>query len=64
MIHGVMPNPDRVTPPQPAMFQLQMSQSFPAGNAHPAEEIGDREAGAEFVDLEVTICRQRPSAGW
>jgi 3-hydroxy-5-methyl-1-naphthoate 3-O-methyltransferase len=54
VIHGMMPNPDRVEPPQPALFQLQMLLSFPEGDAHPAEEICSWAAGAGFVDLTVT----------
>jgi hypothetical protein len=54
VIHGVMPNPDRVTPPQPALFQLQMLLSFPEGDAHTAEEICTWASEAGFVDLTVT----------
>ncbi|HSF31617.1 MAG TPA: methyltransferase dimerization domain-containing protein [Candidatus Tectomicrobia bacterium] len=54
VIHGIMPNPDRVTPPQPALFQLQMLLSFPEGDAHPAEEICTWAAEAGFVDLTAT----------
>jgi 3-hydroxy-5-methyl-1-naphthoate 3-O-methyltransferase len=54
VIHGVMPNPDRVSPPQPALFQLQMLLSFAEGDAHPAEEICTWAAEAGFVDLTVT----------
>jgi hypothetical protein len=54
VIHGIMPNPDRVTPPQPALFQLQMLLSFPEGDAHPAEEICTWAAETGFSDLTVT----------
>jgi 3-hydroxy-5-methyl-1-naphthoate 3-O-methyltransferase len=54
VIHGVMPNPDRVTPPQPALFPLQMLLSCPEGDAHPAEEICAWAAEAGFADLTVT----------
>lgn len=54
VIHGIMPNPDRVSPQQPALFQLQMLLSFPEGDAYPAEEICDWAAGAGFVDLAAT----------
>jgi hypothetical protein len=54
VIHGVMPNPDRVTPPQPALFPLQMLLSFPEGDAHPAEDICTWAAEAGFADLTVT----------
>ena len=53
VIHGVMPNPDRVTPPQPALFPLQMLLSFPEGDAHPAEDICTWAAEAGFADLTV-----------
>jgi hypothetical protein len=54
VIHGVMPNPDRATPPQPALFQLQMLLSFPEGDAYPAEEICTWAREAGFLDLTVT----------
>jgi hypothetical protein len=54
LIHGVMPNPDRVSPPQPALFQLQMLLSFPEGDAHPAEDICAWAEEAGFVELAVT----------
>jgi hypothetical protein len=53
-IHGVMPNPDRVTPSQPALFPLQMLLSFPEGDAHPAEDICTWAAEAGFEELTVT----------
>jgi hypothetical protein len=52
-IHGVMPNPDRVTPPQPALFPLQMLLSFPEGDAHPAEDICTWATEAGFAQLTV-----------
>jgi hypothetical protein len=54
VIHGVMPNADRVSPPQPALFQLQMLLSFPEGDAHPAEEVCTWAAEVGFIDLSVT----------
>jgi 3-hydroxy-5-methyl-1-naphthoate 3-O-methyltransferase len=54
VIHGVMPNADRITPPQPALFQVQMLLSFPEGDAHPAEEICNWAAEVGFVDLTAT----------
>jgi hypothetical protein len=54
VIHGVMPDPDRVTPPQPALFQVQMLLSFPEGDAYPAEEICSWAAEVGFVDLTAT----------
>jgi 3-hydroxy-5-methyl-1-naphthoate 3-O-methyltransferase len=54
VIHGVMPNPDRVTPPQPALFPLQMLLSFPEGDAHPAEDICTWAAEVGFAELTVT----------
>jgi 3-hydroxy-5-methyl-1-naphthoate 3-O-methyltransferase len=54
LIHGIMPNPDRVSPPQAALSQLQMLLSFPEGDAHPAEDICVWAAEAGFVELTVT----------
>jgi hypothetical protein len=54
VIHGVMPNPDRVSPAQPALFQVQMLLAFPEGDTHPAEEICTWAAAVGFVDLTVT----------
>jgi hypothetical protein len=54
VIHGVMPNPDRVTPPQPALFPLQMLLSCSEGDAYPAEEICAWAAETGFADLTVT----------
>jgi hypothetical protein len=53
-VHGIMPNPDRVSPPQPALFQLQMLLSFPEGDAHLAEDICAWAEEAGFVELAVT----------
>ncbi|MBI3325615.1 MAG: hypothetical protein HYZ81_02780 [Nitrospinae bacterium] len=53
-IHGVMPNSDRVSPPQPALFQMQMLLAFPEGDAYPAEEVCAWTQGAGFADLSVT----------
>jgi len=39
LVHGIMPNPDRVSPLQPALFSLFMMLVFPEGEAYPAEEI-------------------------
>jgi 3-hydroxy-5-methyl-1-naphthoate 3-O-methyltransferase len=54
VIHGIMPHPDRVTPPEPALFPLQMLLSFPDGDAYPAEDICTWAAEIGFVDLQVT----------
>ena len=54
VIHGIMPHPDRVTPPEPALFPLQMLLSFPEGDAHPAEDICTWAAEAGFEELTVT----------
>ena len=54
VIHGVMPNADRITPPQPALFPLQMLLSCPEGDAHPAEDICTWAAQAGFAELTVT----------
>lgn len=51
LVHGVMTDPDRVSPPQPALFQVQMLLSFPEGDTHPAEEICAWAADAGFTDL-------------
>jgi predicted O-methyltransferase YrrM len=53
LVHGVMPHPDRVSPPQPALFQVQMLLSFPEGDAYPAEEICAWAAAAGFAALDV-----------
>ncbi len=39
LIHGIMPNPDRVSPVQPVLFSLFMMLVFPEGEAYPGEEI-------------------------
>jgi hypothetical protein len=54
VIHGVMPNADRVTPPQAALFPLQMLLSFLEGDAHPAEDICAWAEEAGFAELTVT----------
>lgn len=53
LVHGVMPHPDRVSPPQPALFQLQMLLSFPEGDTYPAEEIYAWSAAAGFDALDI-----------
>lgn len=47
VIHGVVPNPDYVTPLQPATLQLQISLSFPGGRASGRSDSrpGDRGRG-------------------
>lgn len=52
-----IPNPDRVSPPGPAAFSLQMLAATPAGDAYPFAELDDmfRSAGfsrSELVDLQ------------
>jgi 3-hydroxy-5-methyl-1-naphthoate 3-O-methyltransferase len=54
VIHGMMPHPDRVSPPHAALFQVQMLLSFPEGDAHPAEDICTWAASIGFVELTVT----------
>jgi hypothetical protein len=54
LIHGVMPHADRVSPPQPALFQVQMLLSFPEGDAHSTEDICLWAEEAGFVGLAVT----------
>lgn len=39
LIHGIMPNPDRVSPLQPVLFSMFMMLVFPEGEAYPGEEI-------------------------
>ena len=39
LVHGIMPNPDRVGPLQPVLFSLFMMLVFPEGEAYPGEEI-------------------------
>jgi hypothetical protein len=60
LIHGIMPNPDRVSPPQAALYQLQMLLAFPEGDTHPAEDICAWAAEAGFVEL--TVSRLPPPA--
>ncbi len=54
LVHGAMPNPDRVSPPEPALTQLHMFLVYPEGDAHPAEDICAWAQDAGFVDLCVT----------
>jgi hypothetical protein len=39
VVHGIMPNPDRVSPLQPVLFSLFMMLVFPEGEGYPGEEI-------------------------
>jgi hypothetical protein len=39
VVHGIMPNPDRVSPLQQVLFSLFMMLVFPEGEAYPGEEI-------------------------
>lgn len=39
LIHGIMPNADRVSPVQPVIFSVFMMLVFPEGEAYTAEEI-------------------------
>ncbi len=39
LVHGIMPNPDRVSPLQPVIFSMFMMLVFPEGEAYPGEEI-------------------------
>ena len=54
LVHGAMPNPDRVSPPEPALTQVHMFLLYPDGDAHPAEDICAWAQEAGFVDLQVT----------
>jgi predicted nicotinamide N-methyase len=53
LVHGAMPNPDRVSPPEPALTQVHMFLVYPDGDAHPAEDIGAWAAEAGFGELQV-----------
>jgi len=39
LVHGIMPDPDRVGPLQPVIFSMFMMLVFPEGEAYPGEEI-------------------------
>lgn len=39
LVHGIMPDADRISPPQPVLFSVFMMLVFPEGEAYPAEEI-------------------------
>ena len=54
VIYGIMLYPDRVTPPEPALFQLQMLLSFPDADTYPAEHICTWATEMGFVELQVT----------
>jgi hypothetical protein len=54
LVHGAMPNPDRVSPPEPALTQVHMFLVYPEGDAHLAEDICAWAQEAGFVDLSVT----------
>jgi cyclopropane fatty-acyl-phospholipid synthase-like methyltransferase len=50
LVHGIMPNPDRVSPLQPVIFSMFMMLVFPQGEAYPGEEIIDWLQETGFVD--------------
>lgn len=52
IVHGIMPNLDRVGPVQPALFSLFMMLVFPEGEAYPAEEISGWLHETGFVDAQ------------
>ncbi|MBI3329104.1 MAG: methyltransferase domain-containing protein [Nitrospinae bacterium] len=54
LIHGAMPSPDRVSPPEPALTQVHMFLVYPEGDAHPAEDICAWAQEAGFIDVSVT----------
>jgi hypothetical protein len=58
--HDLMPNPDRVSPRQPATFPLQMLLSFPERDTHPVEAICGWAIRAGLADLAVT-CLPSPA---
>jgi hypothetical protein len=39
LVHGIMPNPDRVSPLQPVLFSMFMMLVFPEGEGYAGEEI-------------------------
>jgi 3-hydroxy-5-methyl-1-naphthoate 3-O-methyltransferase len=39
LVHGIMPDADRISPTQPVLFSVFMMLVFPEGEAYPAEEI-------------------------
>ena len=53
LVHGAMPNLDRVSPPEPALTQVHMFLVYPEGDAHPAEDISAWTQEAGFVDVHV-----------
>ncbi len=50
LVHGIMPNPDRVSPLQPVLFSMFMMLVFPEGEAYPGEEIIDWLHETGFVE--------------
>jgi 3-hydroxy-5-methyl-1-naphthoate 3-O-methyltransferase len=54
IVHGAMLNPDRVSPPEPGLTQVNMFLVYPEGDAHPAENICAWAQEAGFIDLHVT----------
>ena len=54
VVHGVMPTADRVSPPEPALYQVQMFLQYPEGDAHPAEDVFAWAKEAGFIDLSIT----------
>jgi 3-hydroxy-5-methyl-1-naphthoate 3-O-methyltransferase len=54
IVHGSMPNADRVSPPDAALRQVLLFLMYPEGDAYPAEVICEWAKEAGFVDLDVT----------
>ncbi len=50
LVHGIMPDADRISPAQPVLFSVFMMLVFPEGEAYPAEEIIDWAHETGFVD--------------
>jgi 3-hydroxy-5-methyl-1-naphthoate 3-O-methyltransferase len=54
IVHGSMPNPDGVSPPEAALRQVLLFLMYPEGDAYPAEVICEWAKEAGFIDLDVT----------
>ena len=50
LVHGIMPDVDRISPAQPVLFSVFMMLVFPEGEAYPAEEIIDWAQETGFVE--------------
>src|SRR5262245_19137618 len=54
VVHGVMPADDRISPPEPALYQVQMFLQYPAGDAYPAEEVLKWVKEVGFIEPSIT----------